>query len=265
MATTSPDNISYPTNASTKKTIEGHIQDTANSVQTALNTKAASSHNHSATNITSGILDVARGGTGAGTFTSGSYLKGAGTSAITAQSGIPAGDINSGTLSTDRFPTGTIVNSSYMRTNSITSYGYSQSVVIMSALNISITPRYSNSLLVVQWMLTYEADYNSVFRVCRDGSVVGQSGYEGYNPTVSGYWNGYAAVAYDGDRASTPNTHMIQYAIPANSTAATTLQLGIIVSMASGSGAIALNRAWNGNSDAYEAGTSNAAIWEIRQ
>ncbi len=36
MATTSPDNISYPTNASAKKTIEGHIQDTATSVQTAI-------------------------------------------------------------------------------------------------------------------------------------------------------------------------------------------------------------------------------------
>ena len=177
----------------------------------------------------------------------------------------PASSITSGTLSHTRLPAGTVVGHNYMRTNSITSYGYSQSVVIMSVLDISITPKYSNSLLVVQWMLTYEADYNAVFRICRDGSVVGQSGYEGYNPTVSGFWNGYAAVAYDGDRASTPNTHMIQYAIPANSTAATTLQLGILVSMASGSGAIAINRAWNGNSDAYEAGTSNASIWEIKQ
>lgn len=40
MANTSPDNISYPTNADAQKTIEGRIQDTANSVQTALNTKA---------------------------------------------------------------------------------------------------------------------------------------------------------------------------------------------------------------------------------
>lgn len=40
MATTSPNNISYPTNADAQKTIENRIQDTANSVQTALNTKA---------------------------------------------------------------------------------------------------------------------------------------------------------------------------------------------------------------------------------
>lgn len=40
MATTSPNNISYPTNADAQKTIEQRIQDTATSVQTALNTKA---------------------------------------------------------------------------------------------------------------------------------------------------------------------------------------------------------------------------------
>lgn len=42
---------------------------------------------------TTTVRSVALGGTGASTFTSGSYLKGAGTSAITAQAGIPATDI----------------------------------------------------------------------------------------------------------------------------------------------------------------------------
>lgn len=55
-------------------------------------------HVHATTDITSGTLGVARGGTGAATLASGGYLKGAGTSAITAQAGIPAGDITSGAL-----------------------------------------------------------------------------------------------------------------------------------------------------------------------
>lgn len=51
---------------------------------TALSSKyAAASHNHSASNITSGTLGVARGGTGATTFTSGAALIGAGTGAVT--------------------------------------------------------------------------------------------------------------------------------------------------------------------------------------
>lgn len=45
--------------------------------------KADASHNHSASNITSGTLGVARGGTGATTFTSGAALIGAGTGAVT--------------------------------------------------------------------------------------------------------------------------------------------------------------------------------------
>jgi hypothetical protein len=49
-------------------------------------------------------VPVANGGTGATALSSGGYLKGAGTSAITSQSGIPAGDITSGTLDALRIP-----------------------------------------------------------------------------------------------------------------------------------------------------------------
>jgi hypothetical protein len=53
-------------------------------------TFAPSAHTHSAADITSGTLPVARGGTGATTFTSGNVLVGAGTGAVTtvARSGI---------------------------------------------------------------------------------------------------------------------------------------------------------------------------------
>jgi hypothetical protein len=51
-------------------------------------------------------VPVAQGGTGATTFTDNAYLKGAGTNAITAQTGIPAGDITSGTLTVQRGGTG---------------------------------------------------------------------------------------------------------------------------------------------------------------
>ena len=51
-------------------------------------------------------LPVAQGGTGAATLTNNAYLKGAGTNAVTAQTGIPAGDITSGTLGVARGGTG---------------------------------------------------------------------------------------------------------------------------------------------------------------
>ena len=58
-----------------------------------------------ATQVT-GTLAVANGGTGATSLTASAYLKGNGTSAITAQTGIPAGDITSGTLAVARGGTG---------------------------------------------------------------------------------------------------------------------------------------------------------------
>ena len=47
---------------------------------------AASSHNHSTSQITSGTLSVARGGTGRSTLTSGYFLRGNGTGAVTMSS-----------------------------------------------------------------------------------------------------------------------------------------------------------------------------------
>lgn len=61
------------------------IADVTN-LQTTLNGKAASSHNHSASNITSGTIPVARGGTGRSTLTSGYFLRGNGTGAVTLSS-----------------------------------------------------------------------------------------------------------------------------------------------------------------------------------
>jgi hypothetical protein len=54
-----------------------------NSGATALEFADANDHEHSAADITSGTLGVARGGTGATSFTSGAVLVGAGTSAVT--------------------------------------------------------------------------------------------------------------------------------------------------------------------------------------
>jgi hypothetical protein len=74
-----------------------------------LNTKA----NLSGGNTFSGTqnfgtpISVSSGGTGTNTLTASGYLKGNGTSAITSQSGIPAGDITSGSLDIARGGTGT--------------------------------------------------------------------------------------------------------------------------------------------------------------
>lgn len=87
------------------------------------------------TTVSNGTLPVGAGGTGATTFTSGDYLKGAGTAAITSQTGIPAGDITSGTIAVARFPTGapTLYQGG-------TSTGSSGVVTITFATSFSATP-----------------------------------------------------------------------------------------------------------------------------
>lgn len=139
MATTSPNNISYPTNTSPKKTIESHIQDTADSVQTALNTKAQSSHVHAGSDITSGVVSVANGGTGLSTLTSGAYLKGNGTSNIGQQTGIPRADL----------PAGTVLQVNTITISSAATYSMGAGAIQDVGLNIAITPTRTTSRILI--------------------------------------------------------------------------------------------------------------------
>lgn len=168
MSTTSPDNISYPTNASAKKTIEGHLLDTATSIQIALNTKAASSHSHATTDITSGTLEVARGGTGVSTLTSGAYLKGAGTSAITVQTGIPAGDITSGQLNAARMTAGSVVQVVGITTTTTLAGTLGAGSATPTSgqgsqlTSFNFTPKFSTSKLLLQSSAVVVGEYNNV-------------------------------------------------------------------------------------------------------
>ena len=222
MATTSGNNIYYRTNAEANATSEAQSLTLANSIQTALNTKAASSHTHAASDITSGQLDSAR------------------------------------------MPAGSVVQVTKKRTSARSAYGFNSDAII-SDLNIAITPKFASSLLLVQWQVMYECDYNSVFRVYRDGGLVYTSGYQGYNENDGNTWSGLVPGVYDTDTASTPQVSFIQYFVPAGSTSATTLQLSIRSSIPAAA-TFYLNRTVNSSgASAYEVGVSTAVCWEIAQ
>ena len=72
------------------------------------NYAATASHNHSASDITSGVLDVARGGTGKSTFTSGAALIGNGTGSITTRAITDNTGSNFITLSTNLITSNTL-------------------------------------------------------------------------------------------------------------------------------------------------------------
>jgi hypothetical protein len=166
-------------------------------------------------------------------------------------------------------PPDSIVQVKYFRTDTRTTYsaGPSGNGTTMTALNLTITPRYSNSLLLAQWMINGEAHQDNVFLVHRDGSVVTTSTYEGYNNVLglASRWSGMMSGFYDQNEDSTPSNWFLQYLVPASSVASTTLAPAIRSSNGN-TYTFALNRTINGaTQDSYETMVSTGTIWEIAQ
>jgi hypothetical protein len=136
----------------------------------------------------------------------------------------------------------------------------------VSALNLTITPKFSNSLIACQWMINGELHQDNVFIIHRDGALVTTTGQTGYNSTTeNSRWSGYASAFYDQNENSTPSNWFIQYFGTANSTASTT----IAPATRSSSGSaytFYLNRTvGSAGSDAYETMVSTGMIMEIAQ
>jgi hypothetical protein len=117
-------------------------------------------------------LAVANGGTGSTLLTSGAYLKGAGTNAITAQVGIPKSDIPAPVASTSRYTAGGILTTSYATYVTVTITATGRPVVVnMSAV-------YSNA--------NSSANRTVDFRVQMGGVTIGEELTGLYSPWVSG-------------------------------------------------------------------------------
>lgn len=120
---------------------------------TAFSPIAGSSSITTVGTITSGTwngtkIDVSSGGTGVTSLTSGGYLKGAGTGAITSQTGIPAGDITSGTVSYSRLPPGTIRQVVYSSTGTQVTSSTTASWTD-TGLTATITPTSATSKILI--------------------------------------------------------------------------------------------------------------------
>lgn len=133
-------------------------------------------------------------------------------------------------------------------------------------LNLTITPKFSTSLLACQWMINGEMHHDNVFLIHREGALVTTAGQTGYNSTTgNSRWSGYTSGFYDQNENSTPSNWFIQYFATANSTASTTIAPAV-----RGSGGTAhtfyLNRTvGSAGSDGYETMVSTGMIMEIAQ
>jgi hypothetical protein len=142
-------------------------------------------------------------------------------------------------------------------------WGYTGSGGIVTALNAVITPKFSTSKILVHWMISGETNpHDTVLRVYKNGSAAPN----GTNPNDSNYWAGFAPWGYDSDVSSTPRTLCLNYVdASVGSTAATTYQISFF-NANNGSGTFYLNRPVNSaGTTSYEVGTSSAIIMEIAQ
>lgn len=148
---------------------------------------------------------VSLGGTGASTLASGSYLKGAGTSAITSQTGIPAADITSGVLAAARLPSTSIVQT-VVGVYAGGESGNSTSTYADTGLTATITPTSSTSkilILISQALLrNSNSSISANYRLLRDGTSITTLG-SGILQLASGSeWNGMQSFFYQDSPAS---------------------------------------------------------------
>lgn len=134
-------------------------------------------------------------------------------------------------------------------------------------LGLTITPKRSNSLIVMQWMVNGEVHYDTVWQIYLNGQLINAPGFQGTNnsPANPGRWVGYAAGVYDttGDVNSTMENTFVQYSIVPNTTS--TLTFYPAIKSSSGTAyTFSLNRTAGAlGQDSYENAISTGVIMEI--
>lgn len=157
---------------------------------------------------------------------------------------------------------GKVIQTLNIRVDSRPGYTVGNTPTIMTEFNQIITPKYANSKILVVWEIGYEANYNGVFNIFRNGTILSN----GYNTEIGNtHHSGYASAAYDVDVASTPNRINITFFDTPSSTSQLTYGLSFRSASAS-SQTIYINRPFSstGGTD-YENQVSMGYIQEIAQ
>ena len=133
-------------------------------------------------------IAVSSGGTGTNTLSLNGYLKGAGTSAITSQSGLPAGDLTSGTIPYARFPVGTVVQVQSTTVSSAAAYSVGANALQSVGLDVAITPRSAtNKILVIATLSSSAVSFARPSTVLlRNSTRIGVGDAAGSRSRISG-------------------------------------------------------------------------------
>jgi len=139
----------------------------------------------------------------------------------------------------------------FSRTDANTTYSSSTGLTptVITELNVTITPKQSNSIILVEWQISGEFHHDNAYVIMKNGTIASN----GYN-TVAGniQSSGYANSNYDVDNSTTPHTMQIRY-VDSNVNSLTAQTYGIGIRSAAGTAqTFFLNRSVSGGS-----GTSN--------
>jgi hypothetical protein len=136
----------------------------------------------------------------------------------------------------------------------------------VTPLNLSITPKFVNSRLIMQWMINGESQQDGTFLIHKNGSLITTAGETGYNAESGNVrWSGIASGFYDQNEATTPSNWFIQYSCIAGSTSSQVFAPATRTSQGTAL-TFFLNRTFeNLGSDARETLVSTGTIWEIAQ
>lgn len=164
---------------------------------------------------------------------------------------------------------GTVVQVVTSRVDTQTTYSVAGNVngSEITAMRVTITPKFANSLILIQWQLHGEgsATHDYVYNVWKNGAVATGT-YAGYN-TASGNtaYSGIAqALPYEGDYSSTPFTQHMQFIDYPGVTTAVTYGPGVKDSYSSAR-TWYFNRALSAPQNGYEVAVSFVTAWEIAQ
>lgn len=163
------------------------------------------------------------------------------------------------------YPTGSIVQVVTVRSDARATYASNNSGngTTVSALGLTITPRFSNSIILCDWMINGELHQDNVFLIHKDGALAS----DGYN-LVSGNnrWAGMMSGFYDQNEDSTPSNWNFKYIDSSLGNTNSRTYAPAVRSSGGSNFTFALNGTINSAAqDAYERMSSIGVAYEIRQ
>ena len=175
---------------------------------------------------------------------------------------VPTGYRVKGTDVGSLYAPGMIIQTIYKRVDSKDAVAFATAGQVgsfITSLDTIITPKFANSLILIQMCLTYEVHHDTVFRLYRGATAIG------INANDANYWSGTWLPGYDADNDSTARTNHFFYMDSPATTTAITYRL-MIQSGGVGASTFYLNRTISSaGQGSYEVGISQVILQEIAQ